>query len=82
MEKVRVELGTGSPNTITRMLDAWRSQLGDRLRQLSALPEVPDSVGKAMFELWRLAADHALDSRFASELRLHHENTGFGSETG
>lgn len=70
VEKVRVELGTGSPNTITRMLDAWRSQLGERLRQLSALPDVPSSVGQAMIELWRLASEHAervLESRFASE---------------
>ncbi|WP_243048730.1 DNA-binding protein [Dyella sp. RRB7] len=70
VEKVRAELGTGSPNTITRMLDAWRGQLGERLRQLSTLPEVPSSVGQAMIELWRLASDHAersLDSRFANE---------------
>ncbi len=68
VEKVRIELGTGSPNTITRMLDAWRSQLGKRLRQLSALPEVPDSVGKAMIELWQLAtaqAERTLEGRFA-----------------
>lgn len=70
VEKVRAQLGTGSPNTITRMLDAWRSQLGSRLRQLSALPEVPDTVGQAMIEVWRLAADHAervLEGRFANE---------------
>ena len=69
VEKIRAQLGTGSPNTITRMLDAWRSQLGSRLRQLSALPEVPDAVGQAMIEVWRLAADHAervLEARFAS----------------
>jgi len=59
VEKVRAELGTGSPNTITRMLDAWRGQLGERLRQLSALPEVPGAVGQAMIELWRLAISHA-----------------------
>lgn len=70
VEKVRAELGTGSPNTITRMLDAWRGQLGERLRQLSALPEVPGTVGKAMIELWRLAISHAeevLEGRFATD---------------
>ncbi|RDJ00591.1 integrase [Dyella solisilvae] len=70
VEKVRAALGTGSPNTITRMLDTWRSQLGERLRQLSALPEVPEAVGQAMLELWRLAAGHAervLEGRLASE---------------
>ena len=31
VEKVRAELGTGSPNTVTRMLDVWRGHLGERL---------------------------------------------------
>lgn len=73
VEKVRAALGTGSPNTITRMLDGWRRQLGDRLRQLSALPEVPDAVGQAMIELWRLANEHAqsvLEGRFTKEHAL------------
>lgn len=70
VEKVRIELGTGSPNTITRMLDAWRGQLGERLRQLSTLPDVPIPVGQAMVELWRLAtkhAEHALEGHFADD---------------
>lgn len=29
VEKIRVALGTGSPNTITRMLDTWRSGLAE-----------------------------------------------------
>lgn len=70
VEKVRAELGTGSPNTVTRMLDAWRSQLGERLRQLSALPELPTPVGQAMMGLWQLATEHssqAIAGRFAEE---------------
>jgi chromosome segregation ATPase len=70
VEKVRAALGTGSPNTITRMLETWRRQLGERLRQLSALPELPGPVGQAMIELWRLAsehAEHALTDRVASQ---------------
>jgi len=70
VEKVRAALGTGSPNTVTRMLDTWRGQLGERLRQLSALPELPGPVGQAMIELWRLAseqAEHTLTNRFASQ---------------
>lgn len=51
VEKIRAALGTGSPNTVTRMLDAWRGQLGERLRQLSALPDMPNPVGQAMMEL-------------------------------
>lgn len=70
VEKVRAALGTGSPNTITRMLDTWRSQLGERLRQLSTLPELPAPVGQVMVDLWRLAseqAERALTSRFADQ---------------
>jgi len=70
VERVRAELGTGSPNTVTRMLDVWRNRLGERLRQLSSLPEVPGPVGQAMVELWRLAVEHAeraLASRSADE---------------
>lgn len=59
VEKIRASLGTGSPNTVTRMLEAWRNRLGERLREMSALPDVPGSVGQAMVELWRLAVDHA-----------------------
>lgn len=70
VEKVRTELGTGSPNTVTRMLDVWRGRLGERLRQLSALPELPTPVGQAMMDLWQLATEHssqAIAGRFAEE---------------
>jgi chromosome segregation ATPase len=70
VEKVRAELGTGSPNTVTRMLDVWRGQLGERLRRLSTLPELPTPVGQAMMSLWQLATEHAsqaIAGRFAEE---------------
>jgi len=70
VEKVRAELGTGSPNTVTRMLDVWRGQLGERLRQLSALPDLPTPVGQAMTTLWQLATNHAsqaIAGRFEEE---------------
>lgn len=70
VEKVRAALGTGSPNTVTRMLEVWRSQFGERLRRLSALPEVPAPVGQTMIELWQLAVEHAertLARRFGDE---------------
>lgn len=70
VEKVRTELGTGSPNTVTRMLDVWRGRLGERLRQLSALPELPTPVGQVMMGLWQLAteqASQAIAGRFAEE---------------
>lgn len=59
VEKVRTALGTGSPNTVTRMLEVWRTQLGRRLQQVQALPELPSAVGQAMREVWRLATESA-----------------------
>ena len=46
-----------------------QSARGGRLRQLNTLPDVPDTVGQAMIELWRLATEHAesaIVGRFAA----------------
>lgn len=59
VERIRQRLGTGSPNTVTRMLDGWRQGLAERLRQASVLPELPDGVGQAMTALWSQALQHA-----------------------
>lgn len=59
VEKVRGRLGTGSPNTVTRMLDTWRQGLAERLHAVNALPELPDAVSKAMTGLWSQALEHA-----------------------
>jgi DNA repair exonuclease SbcCD ATPase subunit len=59
VEKIRARLGTGSPNTVTRMLDTWRGALATRLSQVLALPDVPADVGQAFTEVWRLAMAQA-----------------------
>lgn len=59
VEKVRAKLGTGSPNTVTRMLDVWRQGLAARLQELNTLPGLPDEIGQAMTELWSQALQHA-----------------------
>ncbi len=59
VERVRERLGTGSPNTITRMLDTWRLDLAERLRAVNATPALPDDVGEAMTQLWQLAVEQA-----------------------
>lgn len=59
VEKIRAQLGTGSPNTVTRMLDTWRGVLATRLSQVLALPELPADVGQAFTEVWRLAMAQA-----------------------
>jgi len=70
VEKVRAALGTGSPNTVTRMLDTWRGGLAERLQRVLHLPELPAEAGQAMAALWQLAVDHAerlLQTRMATE---------------
>jgi DNA repair exonuclease SbcCD ATPase subunit len=70
VEKIRAQLGTGSPNTVTRMLDTWRGALATRQSQVLALPEIPGDVGQAFAEVWRLAVTHAesvVQASFAQE---------------
>ena len=58
IERVRAALGTGSPNTLTRMLDTWWKGLGDRLavqRRSAALPDAPAAVVDAASALWEVA---------------------------
>lgn len=59
VEKIRQALGTGSPNTVTRMLDTWRGTLAQRLQEVIRLPDVPPEVGQAFAEIWRLAVKYA-----------------------
>lgn len=62
IERVRVKLGTGSPNTLTRMLEVWWSQLHERLTRQQArlsIPEAPGEVAVAATRLWQLALEHA-----------------------
>ena len=59
VEKVRAALGTGSPNTVTRMLDTWRSGLAERLHKALQLPDLPSEAGQAMTTLCQLAVGHA-----------------------
>lgn len=62
IERVRVKLGTGSPNTLTRMLDAWWAQLHERLTRQQAklaVPNAPEDVAVAATRLWQLALERA-----------------------
>ena len=63
IEKVRMHMGRGSPNTVAPMLDAWFSTLGARLglnQQTQTLRNsVPDEVLEAAQSLWGSALQHA-----------------------
>jgi len=72
VEKIRAQLGTGSPNTVTRMLDTWRGALATRLSQVLALPDVPADVRQAFTEVWRLAMAQA--GSLAQAALTHEQN--------
>ncbi|MDE2085941.1 MAG: DNA-binding protein, partial [Xanthomonadaceae bacterium] len=43
VERIRAHLGTGSPNTVTRLLDSWWQALGARLTAQHAVASIPDA---------------------------------------
>lgn len=62
IERIRAVLGTGSPNTVNRMLDAWWSGLSTRLAEQQTkvlLPDAPAAVAKAATDLWVAALEQA-----------------------
>lgn len=62
IERVRALLGTGSPNTLIRLLDSWWIDLGSRLatqEKKLALPDAPIEVVNAASALWTGALAHA-----------------------
>lgn len=62
IERVRQALGTGSPNTVMRLLDAWWGALGQRLASHEAklaLPEAPETVVAAASQLWLASLEEA-----------------------
>lgn len=55
VERIRIHLGTGSPNTVTRWLDTWWVTLGARLqthRTTMSLPAAPDAVVALAMQWW------------------------------
>ncbi|MFC5741583.1 DNA-binding protein [Dyella tabacisoli] len=79
VEKVRQALGTGSPNTVTRMLDAWRGMLALRMQDVIKLPELPPEVGQAFVDVWRLAMAHA--EALARTALTQEQNALFAAQT-
>jgi hypothetical protein len=61
IDRVRVRLGRGSPNTINDHLDAWWAKLGARLRDLPGqeFPQLPERVAHTLQQLWNEALDAA-----------------------
>jgi hypothetical protein len=58
VEKVRVKIGRGSPNTINPMLDAWWKTLSARLDSgPAALHRLPESIAHIAEALWMQALE-------------------------
>lgn len=70
IERIRLKLGRGSPNTIAPMLDAWFAQLGTRLgisggaigESTQASTNVPAAVWTSVQTLWDQALASARES--------------------
>lgn len=69
IERIRQQLGRGSPNTVSPYLDAWFAGLGARLNGgggvnggLAGMPEgmsMPEPVARAALDMWTLAVREA-----------------------
>jgi chromosome segregation ATPase len=69
VERIRQHLGTGSPNTVTRLLDVWWRELGGRLAAAHArmaLPEAPEAVVALAAQLWEQALASARELEAAA----------------
>lgn len=64
IDRVRMKLGRGSPNTINDHLDAWWAKLGARLRDLPGqeFPALPERVAQSLQQLWNAALEGAHES--------------------
>ena len=60
VERIRAHLGTGSPNTVTRLLDTWWKNLGLRLQpKRPDLKDAPAVLAELAGQWWQLALEHA-----------------------
>jgi predicted nucleic acid-binding Zn-ribbon protein len=55
VERVRLELGRGSPARVGGLLDQWWARLADRLNGQSRLPALPSEVSQAFVVVWQQA---------------------------
>lgn len=79
VERVRVELGRGSPARVGQLLEQWWEQLAQRLKGHALLPELPGEVAQAYAESWRLALVHAETTARAA--LAEDQNTLFAAQT-
>jgi len=79
VERVRTELGRGSPARVGQLLEQWWEQLAQRLKGHALLPELPGEVAQAFAEAWRLALTHA--DTVANAALTEQQNSVFAEQT-
>lgn len=55
VERVRIELGRGSPARVGGLLDQWWARLAERLNGETRLPALPAEVARAFVAVWQQA---------------------------
>lgn len=55
VERVRLELGRGSPARVGGLLDIWWARLAERLKGETRLPALPSEVSRAFVAVWQQA---------------------------
>jgi len=55
VERVRLELGRGSPARVSGLLDQWWARLAERLNGETRLPTLPSEVSQAFVAVWQQA---------------------------
>lgn len=87
VERIRAHLGSGSPNTVTRLLDGWWQDLGRRLTAQQAklaLPGAPAEVVALASQWWEQALQAAraeADARLEGDRQaVEHDRTALAAE--
>lgn len=79
VERVRAQLGRGSPARVGQLLEQWWEQLAQRLKGHALLPELPGEAAQAFAQVWRLALAHAETTARAA--LAEDRNTLFAEQT-
>jgi Plasmid replication region DNA-binding N-term. len=66
VERVRAELGRGSPARVGQLLETWWEALAQRLAGEARLPELPPGVAAAFRAVWMTASEQAADAAQAA----------------
>jgi DNA repair exonuclease SbcCD ATPase subunit len=79
VERVRVELGRGSPARVGQLLETWWEALAQRLAGEARLPELPPEVATAFRAVWVSASEHATAG--AQAALAHEQNALLAAHT-